>query len=129
MAQHGLKSADVVSLQVGRRALLLAGVGALLDQLTWGAAPPTPALQPLLAWGEHGKAAGQFDVPIGLAISTRDELYVTDLRNDRVQWFSSGGKPLGSFPVESFTGGLAVDSAGNVYVAPLMGHKVCVYSP
>jgi hypothetical protein len=30
--------------------------------------------------------------------------------------------------VAPFPGGLAVDRAGSIYVAPLMNHKVCVYS-
>jgi sugar lactone lactonase YvrE len=115
---------------IGRRAFLLAGAAALAGEGAWGAAPPPArALRPLLAWGKKGKAVGELNAPIGLAINARDEIFVSEASNNRVQWFTPEGKALGHFPVEPMPGGLAVDRAGNVYVAPLMSHKVCVYSP
>jgi sugar lactone lactonase YvrE len=46
-----------------------------------------------------------------------------------VQRFSAEGNRLGGFPVEAMPGGIAVGRGGNVYVAPMMSHKVCIYSP
>src|SRR5207237_3509214 len=89
----------------------------------------TRTLQFVLAWGKKGKARGDFDAPIGLAINATDEIHVTEFRNNRVQKFSTEGKLLGGFPVAPMPGGLAIDGAGNVYVAPMMSHKICVYSP
>src|SRR5262245_27211680 len=129
MPRHGWNDAGLASHKIGRRDLFLAGAAALLGESAWGAAPPTRTLRPLLAWGGRGKAAGQLDVPIGLAIDARDRVHVTEFRNNRVQRFSPDGKPLGAFPVEPMPGGVAVDRDGNVYVAPLMSHEVCVYSP
>jgi sugar lactone lactonase YvrE len=83
----------------------------------------------LREWGKKGREPGQLDAPIGLAINADDEILVTEFRNNRVQRFSADGRPLGSFDVEPMPGGIAVDRAGNVYVAPLMSHKICVYSP
>ena len=83
----------------------------------------------LQAWGRKGKEPGQLDAPIGLAINAKDEILVSEFRNNRVQRFSTEGRALGSFAVEPMPGGIAVDREGRVYVAPLMSHKVCVYSP
>jgi sugar lactone lactonase YvrE len=87
-----------------------------------------PTLRFLLTWGKRGKAPGEFDSPIGLAIGPGDEIHVSEFRNNRVQKFSTDGKPLASFPVAPMPGGLAVDGAGNVYVASLMSHKIQVYT-
>jgi sugar lactone lactonase YvrE len=81
----------------------------------------------LLQWGKPGKGPGEFHSPIGIAVSGRDEVLVTEFRNNRVQKFSADGKLLLQFPVAAMPGGIAVDEAGRVYVAPLLGHKVCVY--
>lgn len=81
-----------------------------------GAEPPPPA-RFLLEWGEQGAAQGQFDFPIGIAINAADEVFVTDFKNARVQKFTSAGTFIAAFAVSPFPGGLALDSAGNVYVA------------
>ena len=83
----------------------------------------------LQAWGKKGKEPGELDAPIGLAINAKDEILVSEFRNNRVQRFSTEGRALGRFAVLPMPGGIAVDREGRVYVAPLMSHKVCVYSP
>lgn len=57
--------------------------------------PPAPKF--LLEWGQRGDAPGEFYSPIGLAFNSKDELFVTDLNNARVQKFSADGKHLGGF--------------------------------
>jgi sugar lactone lactonase YvrE len=117
--------------KIGRRAFLLGLAGGITE---WGyaatqkAVPSAVILGFLSTWGTRGKAAGQLDAPIGLAINAADEIYVTEFRNNRVQRFSSEGKSLATFAVAPMPGGLAVDRAGNVYVAPMMSHKISVYS-
>ncbi|HZN58582.1 MAG TPA: SMP-30/gluconolactonase/LRE family protein [Planctomycetota bacterium] len=92
------------------------------------AAPAAPAITFVKAWGQKGAADGQFDAPIGIAINGKDEIYITDFRNDRVQKFDAEGKFLGKFAVEDKTpGGIAVDRHGAIYVALMMAHKICVY--
>jgi sugar lactone lactonase YvrE len=49
--------------------------------------------------------------------------------NGRVQKFTSQGKFLGTFAVQPYAGGLAVDADGNVYVAHWNSNKVAAYSP
>src|SRR5262245_26144528 len=101
--------------------------------------PPTagahrPAF--VLAWGKKGDRPGEFFSPIGLAIGKKDEVFVTDLNNARLQRFSSVGKYLGGFDLprddpkrkSSQAGGIAVDDNGLVYVTFMQQHKVRVYT-
>ena len=83
----------------------------------------------VLAWGQKGEAEGDLSSPIGVAVGPGDTLYVTEFHNSRVQKFDTEGKPLGSFPVAQYPGGIAVDNEGRVYVAPLLQGKICVYGP
>jgi sugar lactone lactonase YvrE len=87
----------------------------------------SPPIKFLLEWGKKGKEPGELHSPIGVAINAKDEIFVTEFKNNRVQKFSTEGKLLASFAVEAMPGGIAVDQAGHVYVAPLMSHKICVY--
>jgi len=86
-----------------------------------------PKLEPLKAWGQKGKADGEFDAPIGIAITNKDEIYVSEFRNNRVQKFDADGKFLAKFDVEPAPGGIAVNGKGEIFVAPMMLHKICVY--
>ncbi len=61
------------------------------------------------AWGKEGAAPGEFDFPIGVAVSSADEVFVTDHYNNRVQKFDSAGKLLAHFPVLPNPGGIAAD--------------------
>jgi sugar lactone lactonase YvrE len=71
----------------------------------------------LLEWGRRGTDPGEFDFPIGIAIGPRDEVYVTDHRNARVQKFSPDGKFLAAFDVWPYPGGIAVDRSGHLYLS------------
>ena len=71
--------------------------------------------------------SGQFSYPVGVAVDSLDNVYVTDLVNDRIQKFNSSGAFLtqwGSSGNESgqfrLPWGTAVDSSGNVYVSDLV---------
>jgi DNA-binding beta-propeller fold protein YncE len=46
------------------------------------------------AWGRHGTAQGDFDVPHGLAMDSAGRLFVADRANDRIQIFDQDGKFL-----------------------------------
>ena len=112
------------------RRTFLAAIPAVL------AAPPLGAafadgvtLRFLKEWGRKGKEPGQFDAPIGLAVTPDDEILVTEFRNNRVERFSSEGRLLGGFAVEPMPGGIAVARDGTIYVAPMMSHEICAYSP
>src|SRR5579872_2851283 len=82
----------------------------------------------LLEWGQRGKGDGEFSACVGIAIGKDDEVFTAEFRNQRVQRFTSEGKFLAGFPVQPHAGGLAVDAAGNVYVAHWNSNKVAAYS-
>jgi DNA-binding beta-propeller fold protein YncE len=78
----------------------------------------------LTQWGSDGSGNGQFDEPNGIAVDSRNNVYVVDEENDRVEKFTSNGNYLtqwgsagsgnGQF---EFPVGIGVDSSNNVYVA------------
>src|SRR5207247_3199543 len=48
----------------------------------------------LLQWGTKGTQAGQFDLPHGVALDSRERVYVADRSNARVQIFDGNGRYL-----------------------------------
>ncbi len=46
-------------------------------------------------WGKRGEEPGQFQSPFRIAVDPSGRLFVTDVMNARVQWFSAFGKHLG----------------------------------
>ena len=83
----------------------------------------------LLKWGSKGAGNNQFDAPCDVAVDAQGNVYVSNLvpheeSQPRIQKFDSGGNFLarwGSLGTGNgeFTSpcGIALDSAGNVYVA------------
>ena len=90
----------------------------------------------VLAWGQKGDKPGEFYSPIGIAINEKDEIFVTDLNNARVQKFATDGTFLSGFDLPFDTpprkscmiGGIAIDDKGLIYLAFMGQHKVAVYS-
>jgi DNA-binding beta-propeller fold protein YncE len=52
------------------------------------------------SWGSLGKGPGQFDTPHGIAVSPKDEIYVADRGNRRIQVFDPDGKYLREFTID-----------------------------
>jgi peptidylamidoglycolate lyase len=46
----------------------------------------------LFQWGKNGKAAGEFDLPHGIALDRAGNVYVVDRQNARIQVFDDKGK-------------------------------------
>jgi sugar lactone lactonase YvrE len=90
----------------------------------------------LLAWGHKGDQPGEFHSPIGIAVSPKDEVYVTDVNNARIQKFTTEGKLLGGFDLphdepkrkSSQLGGIAIDELGRIYLSFMIQHRIAVYS-
>jgi tripartite motif-containing protein 71 len=104
--------------------LSLAWLSATEGEETPVAAPPF-----LLEWGKRGKAHGEFDIPIGLAMTRDDQILVSEFRNNRVQRFSAAGRFLAAYDVGEAAGGIAVDASGVFYVAHLMPGYISVHDP
>lgn len=83
------------------------------------------------SWGTGGSGNGQFASPLGLAVSSTGQVFVTDANNHRIQRFDANGvfeAQWGSFG--SGNGqfntpfGLAISSTNQVYVADTSNHRV-----
>jgi len=70
-------------------------------------------------WGSKGTAAGQFDVPHGIAIDHEGRVLVVDRANKRVQVFDAIGTYLAEWKGPPFANpqAIAAGSDGTVYVA------------
>lgn len=87
-------------------------------------------------WGKKGDRPGDFYSPISIAVTPKDELFVTDLNNARIQKFTEDGVYLGmiSLPLDAppmvscIIGGMALDEAGLIYLSFMMQHKIAVYT-
>jgi sugar lactone lactonase YvrE len=69
------------------------------------------------AWGKHGKAPGEFEVPHGLAFDSRGRLFVADRGNNRIQIFDQEGKFLAEWKQFSRPSGIYIDKSDVIYVA------------
>ena len=69
------------------------------------------------AWGKHGKGAGEFEVPHGLAFDSRGRLFVADRGNNRIQIFDQEGKFLEEWKQFSRPSGIYIDKSDVIYVA------------
>ncbi|MEX1231082.1 MAG: hypothetical protein WEB58_12630 [Planctomycetaceae bacterium] len=78
--------------------------------------PPLADVQFVLTWGSEGTEPGEFNIPIGIAISADDDVFVCDHYNNRVQKFDADGKLLGHFPVLNNPGGCTIDVEGLLYI-------------
>ena len=54
----------------------------------------------MASWGSLGNGAGQFDTPHGIAVSPKDEVYVADRGNRRIQVFDPAGKFIRQFTID-----------------------------
>ena len=101
-----------------------------------GRANTEPFAERLGHWGETGSREGEIDGPSGIAFDAKDDLYVVDSRNNRVQKFAKDGGFILSWGAEgSGPGelrrpwGVTVDRRGDVYVADWGNDRVQKFSP
>jgi len=71
------------------------------------------------SWGQPGAGPGEFRVPHGIAITADGRIIVADRENCRLQFFSLAGEFLTEWKDIARPCQVALDAAGNVYVAEL----------
>jgi streptogramin lyase len=54
----------------------------------------------IASWGSLGSGPGQFDTPHGIAVSPKDEIFVADRGNRRIQVFDPTGKYIREFTID-----------------------------
>ena len=79
-------------------------------------------------WGKRGDKNGQFQWISGIATDSAGLIYISDKAQNRIQYFSSKGKYLGSITDDfSFPQSVAINSKNYVYVLNSGLNKVEVY--
>ena len=71
----------------------------------------------ITAWGKHGKAAGEFDTPHGIALDSAGRVYVADRANNRIQIFEPDGKFVAEWKQFGRPSDIAIDKNDIIYVA------------
>jgi len=92
----------------------------------------TPDGKFLGQWGGVGLQPGQFNEPVGIAISQKTgDIFVADTWNRRIQRFDKTFKPITQWPVQGWAGEsvnnkpyLVVDADDNVYISDPEGYQV-----
>ncbi|MEM5777971.1 MAG: 6-bladed beta-propeller [Candidatus Aenigmatarchaeota archaeon] len=89
----------------------------------------------LKEFGSYGESDGQFKSPTGIAIDSKDFIYVADCGNNRIQKFTKEGKFVLKWgskgnSLEQFNcpWGIAIDSLNNVYVTDKNNHRVQIFT-
>ncbi len=81
-------------------------------------------------WGQTGSGNGQFNSPVGLAV-TNEFVFVADHSNNRVQYFTSQGQFLGTWGTAGSGPGqfleptrLAFSPHGDIYVSDVVNNRI-----
>ena len=69
------------------------------------------------AWGKHGSAPGEFDVPHTIALDSAGRVFVGDRSNNRIQIFAADGKLLAEWKQFGRPSSVFIDRNDTIYVA------------
>ncbi len=81
----------------------------------------------LFSWGEPGDAPGQFRWPHGVWVDKREQVWVVDRRNDRIQIFDAQGKFLSQWTGFRYPTGIFIDNEETVYISEI-GRQVNIFT-
>jgi sugar lactone lactonase YvrE len=70
----------------------------------------------ITAWGKHGSAPGEFNVPHSLAMDSAGRLYVGDRSNNRVQVFDQNGTFVAEWKQFGRPSSVTIDKNDTIYV-------------
>jgi YD repeat-containing protein len=89
----------------------------------------TPTYYGQMGW--EGVGNGQFNTPTGVAVDSKGNVWVTDVKNNRIEEFNHQGEYVRRFGWEGTTVGdvkepygVAVDAKGNVWVADTGNNRI-----
>ena len=90
-----------------------------------------------MTWGKSGSRPGELKSPAGLAFDKDDNVYVTEIANNRVQVFDKTGKFLtmwgqkgsGNGEFGNLHGIIVDKHTGSVYVADSANNRIQVFRP
>ena len=92
-------------------------------------------VKPVLSFGKGGSGEGMFNNPMGVAVTSKDEILVADNQNHRVQVFDSNGTFLRSFGHKGENAaefknptGIAINKDRNILVSEFCNHRVQILS-
>ena len=71
----------------------------------------------IMAWGKHGSAPSEFNVPHSLALDSAGRLYVGDRSNNRIQIFDQNGKFIAEWKQFGRPSSVFIDKNDTIYVA------------
>jgi hypothetical protein len=77
----------------------------------------SPKGELLLSWGEPGSGEGQFNLPHGIAVDSRGQVYVADRENSRVQIFSPHGHFLRAWTWVNRPNEIFIDEQDTIFIA------------
>lgn len=84
-------------------------------------------------WGSTGTRSGQFNLPFGIAVA--GYVYVSDMRNDRIQKFTTDGAFIAQWGSEGSgdgqldgPSGMVIDQSGNINVVEMFNSRVQKFS-
>ena len=90
----------------------------------------------MLRFGSEGGGDGQFNLPWGVTVDPKGDVYVADWRNDRIQRFTPDGEFVSKYGSRGHGDGefhrpssVAVDGDGYMYVADWGNERVQVLDP
>jgi sugar lactone lactonase YvrE len=92
----------------------------------------------LLQWGKKGAGPGEFNFPIGVAVTHAGDVLVTDFYNRRIQRFDADGAFLSEMPLAQTPGPIILDQNDRMYISHFGAmqpdgqqrpDKIAVYDP